>query len=673
MGLPTRNLDDRTFQDIVDEAKKRIAASCPTWTDHNVSDPGITLVELFAWMAEMILYRLNQVPEKNYIKFLELIGLTLREPEPARTQVIFYLSAPQPQTITIPWGTEVATVRTEGRPSIVFSTDEDLEIRPPKLIALISREASAAARDKYTYREHNLRQLGVTGFAVDVFGSRPTPGNALYFGFENDLSYNVLGVNATCITATGMGIDIANPPWEWEVWYGSKGEERWLPAVVETDGTGGLNQSGLIQLRLPRMSERELAKQRAYWLRCRVVEPTVAGAGYDVSPRLTDVQVASWGGMVWATHASIARHESLGRSDGSPGQVFHLEHTPLLRRFQDETIQVRAEGERETWEKWGEVPDFSASGPADKHFTLDGMSGEIRFGPTLRQPDGSTRSYGAIPPRGAAIRFSSYRYGGGVNGNVQAGTLTVLKTSIPYVDRVVNPADASGGTDPETVEIAQLRAQHLLRSRGRAVTASDYEDLAALADSRVQRARCVQPLNTDSNDGPLAGQVHLLLVPRVSQSNGRITADQLQLSDDVRESVRRYLDDYRLLTVRLDIREPEYVWVAVELAITCDFDADPERVRRDAEQQLYHFLNPISGGPAGNGWPFGRPLYASDIYTCLQGIPGLLFIETLHLYLVPPAGNRQEINSKLPVPVHGLIASAEHRVTVQSAPEVPGS
>ena len=88
MGLPTRNLDDRTFQDIVDEAKKRIAASCPTWTDHNVSDPGITLVELFAWMTEMIIYRLNQVPEKNYIKFLEMLGLRLREPEPARARLV---------------------------------------------------------------------------------------------------------------------------------------------------------------------------------------------------------------------------------------------------------------------------------------------------------------------------------------------------------------------------------------------------------------------------------------------------------------------------------------------------------------------------------------------------------------------------------------------------------
>ena len=76
MGLPTLNLDDRTFQDIVSEAKKRISASCPEWTDHNVSDPGVTLVELFAWMTEMIIYRLNKVPQKNYIKLMELLGHT---------------------------------------------------------------------------------------------------------------------------------------------------------------------------------------------------------------------------------------------------------------------------------------------------------------------------------------------------------------------------------------------------------------------------------------------------------------------------------------------------------------------------------------------------------------------------------------------------------------------
>lgn len=661
MGLPTRNLDDRTFQDIVDEAKKRIAASCPAWTDHNVSDPGVTLVELFAWMTEMILYRLNQVPEKNYIRFLELLGLKLQEPEPARAEVTFYLSAPQQHTIIIPKGTEVATVRTETRPSIIFSTEADLAIQPPQLTTLITREGSAQADDKHAYRSHNLPQLRAGLTPIDAFGSPPRIGNALYFGFENNLSHHILALELTCSTAKAMGIDINNPPWVWEVWYGGPGEERWLPAIIEQDGTGGMNQSGVIYVRLPEMRQRDLHHQRAFWLRCRVVEPEVKGRNYDISPRLSNAVEASWGGSVWATHASVVRQEPLGRSDGAPGQVFRVEQTPLLQRLPEEVIEVQVEGQ-EVWEKWREVPDFADSGPFDKHFTCDSATGEIRFGPALRQPDGSTRSYGALPPRGGLIRFSAYRYGGGVAGNVQAGTLTVPKTSIPYVDRVVNHTEATGGRDQETIEMVQMRAQQLLRSRGRAVTPSDYESLAMLADSRVQRARCVQPAAAGASEGPLAGQIYLLLIPRVNRPERQLTPDQLNLTEDLKESVQRYLDDYRLLAVRLKIEQPDYQWISVNLSVTPTFDADPERVRREVEQALYRFLNPLVGGLDGQGWPFGRTLYPSDVYTCLRRVSGIEHIESMRLYHHLAEGNRKEITDKLTITARGLIASAEHEV-----------
>ncbi len=664
MGLPTQNLDDRTFQDIVDEAKKRIAASCPDWTDHNVSDPGITLVELFAWMTEMVLYRLNQVPEKNYIKFMELLGLKLRAPESARTEATFYLSSPQPQSIVIPKHTELATVRTETRPSVVFSTDRDREIRPPVLTALLTREMPGQAKGKPAYREHNLQHLGVTGYEFSAFGARPRVGDALYFGFENDLSHHVLGLELTCPTAIGMGIDPNNPPWQWEGWLGEEGARRWLPAVVEKDSTGGMNKSGMVMLRLSKIAQRELQKHRAFWVRCRVVGGDVAGPNYEASPKVRNVVANSWGGSVPATHASVVHEEVLGRSDGSPGQVFFVEHTPLLRRAEEETIEVQAQGSEE-WEAWREVPDFADSGPFDKHFTCDSATGEVRFGPALRQRDGSVQAYGAIPPRGARIRFSTYRYGGGVAGNVQAHTLTVPKTSIPYIDRVTNHAEAVGGIDPETIEMAQMRAPQLLRTRSRAVTAEDYEALARLADSRVQRARCVQPTSSAAEKDLAGGQVFVLLVPKVNRPEGYIAPEQLRLDEDMRQIVGRYLDDARLLTVRLDIREPAYIWVAVEMALVSSHNADPERVRRDVERQLYRFLNPIVGGQEGNGWPFGRDLYPSDVYTCLQSVRGFEFIETLHLFQVRSSGERTEISGRLDVPVHGLIASAEHRVEVR--------
>src|SRR2546427_469346 len=83
-----------------------------------LSDPRITLLELFDWMTALLLYRLNRVPDRNYIKFLELIGVHLEPAKAAVAQLLFRLSAPQPDTVVIPQHTSVATVRTEAREAI---------------------------------------------------------------------------------------------------------------------------------------------------------------------------------------------------------------------------------------------------------------------------------------------------------------------------------------------------------------------------------------------------------------------------------------------------------------------------------------------------------------------------------------------------------------------------
>jgi len=130
MPLPSPPIDTRRFQDIVDEIKGMIPRYCPEWTDHNVSDPGIALVELFAWMTEGLLYRANQVPEKNYVQFLDMIGIRLSARESAQAPVTFYLSGPPQQPLTIPMGIEVATTRTETSRAVVFTTEADLVVRP---------------------------------------------------------------------------------------------------------------------------------------------------------------------------------------------------------------------------------------------------------------------------------------------------------------------------------------------------------------------------------------------------------------------------------------------------------------------------------------------------------------------------------------------------------------
>src|SRR2546423_346895 len=113
MALPVPNLDDRRFQELVNESKRLVQQKCPEWTDHNVHDPGVTLIELFAWMTDQVIYRLNRVPDKVYVKFLELLGVRMFPPTAARAPVTFWLAASQPEVVRIPSGTQVATVRTE--------------------------------------------------------------------------------------------------------------------------------------------------------------------------------------------------------------------------------------------------------------------------------------------------------------------------------------------------------------------------------------------------------------------------------------------------------------------------------------------------------------------------------------------------------------------------------
>src|SRR5947209_10320773 len=114
-------LDDLRFQELVSEARTRIARHSPEWTEHNVSDPGITLIELFAWFTDILVYRVDRVPDRLHRALLELVGVTPAQPGLARAGIRFMLE-PGAAGVTIPAGTEVAAPRTAGHDAVVFRT-----------------------------------------------------------------------------------------------------------------------------------------------------------------------------------------------------------------------------------------------------------------------------------------------------------------------------------------------------------------------------------------------------------------------------------------------------------------------------------------------------------------------------------------------------------------------
>ena len=662
MPLPTVSLDDRRFQDIVDQAKTLIPQYCPEWTDHNVSDPGVALIELFAWMTDLLLYRVNQTPDNMYVKFLDLIGVRLDPPRSANVPITFYLSAPQPGPVTIPENTEVGTVRTESNAAIIFTTEADLVIRPPKLIAAFTRDIDR--RDEGQWVTHELSQIDLPGQRIQLFAGEPNPGDAFYLALKEDHSHQILGITLECQAAETAGVDPTNPPIVWEVWQG--GADRWAPCEIEHDGTGGFTWSGAVVLHLPAMAQISFRDVSGHWLRVRMIEAPAGSATYEKSPEVGQLRLVSLGGTVSARHAVTVLDEVVGEADGTPGQVFRLSQTPVLARdtARDYLVTTAPGG---ATEKWVEVADFGDSGQNDPHFTLDSNDGTLTLGPALLQPDGNVYRFGKVPAKGGALRFSRYQHGGGAAGNVPKGMISILKSSIPYIARVVNRRPALGGRDGQSLDDAKLRAPQRLRTQTRAVTKDDYETLARQVPG-VLRAHCLGPgAQPGGPNDPKPGNVVVTILSEVDEPNGHIAPERLLLSTELSQATQAYLTERRLIGTQVTVQAPVFYWVSVEARVGLPPNAEPglvAEVRRRCEVELLRYLNPCVGGPEGKGWPFGRELHTSELLALLQRIQGVEFVDDLKVFYRETATGAapRPAPTRLVIPQNGLICSDDHRV-----------
>jgi predicted phage baseplate assembly protein len=649
MALPAPNLDDRTFQDIVDETKRLIPRYCPEWTNHNLSDPGVALIELFAWMSEMVLFRLNQVPDRLYTKFLDLVGIQPFPPSVARVDLTFWLSGPRDTPVVVPAGTEVSTSGGLPGEAVVFSTCADLVMSPPQLVS--AKTGTAGDEGRLVDAWDDLR---LPGAEVVCFNSDPiSPGDAVYLGFAESIAGSVVRLSVSA-SIEGIGVDPADPPIGWEVWSG----ETWLAAAVQADTTGGLNRDGQLVLALPpAMGGLSLGGTRAFWLRGRLRAARADQPSYRASPRISALSVETLGGTVAAEHAEVVGQESLGRSDGTQDQSFTLRRAPVLPRREGERVSVV--GLTETTE-WTEVEDFTASGPEDRHYVLDGASGQLRFGPTVRYADGSVRQHGAIPPDGAEIVMSGYRHGGGARGNVGSNTLTSMRVSVPYVDRVTNLAAAAGGVDGETVRNAKLRGPFTLRTGQRAVTVRDFERLTMEASSEVARVRCLAPA------GP-GDPVRLLVVPQVRTSPEQHEIDDFALSPALFDAIGRHLEPRRMLGTTVDIGTPYYQGVTVAALVQALPGRPNALVRQRALDVLYRYVNPLTGGADGEGWPFDTDLNAAPLAELLEAIEGVERVEEVLLFAYDlRTGQRVGAGREvMRLDRSSLFLSARHQVVVR--------
>lgn len=646
----TSNLDNLRFQaDLVDEARKRIIRYCPEWTEYNVSDPGITLIELFAWMTEQIIYRLNLIPRKNYVKFLEMLGIQLEPPVAARTELTFYLSAPFPLRPDrpgerthwcIPEGTQISAMAPDNA-AITFTTDQCLTINTPRLTQL--RPQNFSPKNYYHESTNKMDEFKVFD---DPMGARWA---YFYLGFDPTINIagHILRLHVECASAQGTGSKPSDPPWEWHACVGEEtgarqsnlqssaahdenGAHHWEMVVTgkmdeERDTTGGFNYpKGHLTLYLPlAMKPSLLHGLEAYWVRCALCTDPNKQNCYQKSPVIQSLRVEVLGASTTASNAITVTQEVLGVSSGEPGQIFYLKQTPLLplRAANGEVIEVeevilhsddapnsnrQAVAFQPQFVPWEKVENFAHSTQHDRHYAVDLATGEVRFGPAIRQRDGSIRQYGRIPALGMKIRMQKYRYSRGAKGNVPRHQVSVLHQSIPYVDRVTNWERVTDGRDQESLEEAMLRAQRLLRAQQRAVTASDYELLAKQHDRSIARVKCITPQLEDAHGGAngnsakprlAPGQVRLLIVPAAYEGLQQNDFSQFALRSDLERVVRRRLGAFRLLTSTLDVRAPNYLGVFIDAQIVVDERRNPQQVEEAVNRALRAYITPLRPAP----------------------------------------------------------------------------
>lgn len=643
--LPSPNLDDRGFQDLVDDAKRLVQQRCPSWTDHNVSDPGVTLIEAVAQMVDQLIYRLNRVPDLNYIKFLELLGVELRPPAAAHGSATFWLSSPQPQVVTVRADCQVATPRTDVSQPVIFSTTRPLDIIPCSL----SRSAILPAQGSAT---DTTMTLGRGGFRA--FSAAPQVDDALMIGLSNAVPSCAVLIRLDCVVS-GRGVDPRRPPVVWEAWT----EQGWLPCDRHSDGTGGLNQPGDVVLHVPDGHQASvISGERAGWLRCRLIEALPDQPTYAESPTILDIHAHTVGGTAPTINAESVRGEVLGRSDGTPAQRFLLQRRPVVASDTPLTLTATLGDDSSLWT---EITDFANSGPDDRHFRVDSYGGEVHFGPAIRQGDGTLRRYGDTPLAGSTLRLEAYRTGGGQAGNVAPGQVRVLKTSIPYVARVENRSAAVGGAEAESLADAKARGPLLLRSRGRAVSAKDFEELALDAAQGAARVACIP------EEGAPAS-VRLLVVPHVTGDEfGAIPRADLNPPPQLLERICGSLDERRLVGTRLLVQPPDYSWLTAVVRLSARPRFDPTALRTEVLRALYRLFDPLTGGPDGTGWPFGRSARVHEIHAALSRILGVDMSREVNVALYPAeadTGRRGAAADRVDLPATGLVYSFDHQVKV---------
>ncbi len=795
MSLPIPNLDNKTFDELVVEARALISRYAPEWTDHNLSDPGITLIDLFAWLSEMQIYGLNRVTRNHILKFLELVNNRPRNPRSATVDLTFTPieydvtpeSPPKGTVIPIEWGTKVSAMDSTSGEKVIFEVEPDYKITSEvledlreqnvpenvieKLVLLENRICAAedvflaALRETlgesrlFKYRSMildafrcptalNVSPLKLAGVLTNdneswidnteansldgifylAFGETARRNSKLYIGLhgpatcpaaEFKLKVNVHSSDLPAEKTVSVIAESAVLPSAeliWEYWNGSKWQ---ILAII--DHTAALTLNGQIVFDLPedivpaslkniQLNSPPAGYGSLYWLRAMVNR-----SGYEIPPRLDTILLNT----VSASHKETFRNEH-SSGTGLPFQAVRLDHKPVLAGSLELVVQEEASDDSPpdiSGRTWQEVSDFDASGPEDRHYTLNLAEGIINFGDGIQ---------GRVPPKGVDnLNIVCYRVGGGEKGNVQPGTINRIESDLGGL-KVINRKSAIGGHGGEDLDAAQKRARRDLKSRFRAITSVDFEELALQTPGiQIARAKALPMYHPGLTAMRIPGTITVVVVPHILPGSLKSLLENYQFTDQdlnrlqvagklplavvqrlgglvdqeihgegqfieklknllgagdaaryqsiilqqaraaipsqgFLNTVVKHLEQKRLVATQLHVVGPEFISVDVKATLQSNGRLGPAALQADVEHALDKLLDPYGGGPDNKGWPFGRAVHKSEIYQVIESIEGVACVDRLVL----SSNSCYPGSDSIQIPKIGLVYAGHHNLKI---------
>jgi hypothetical protein len=667
-AVPRLELLPASRNDVTEELLGRRQSFTADWTSARPTDAGIALVKLFSEEMEPVLERLNRLPEKAFVDFLDLAGVSPVPARPAAALLEFEVSESAPQSVSINKGFQVGARPATGQGDLViFETEQSLFAAPAKI-------AEAHTQQQSAFKAVDLKS------SFQPFGNRPEAGNALLIGLSGNIEPGPtisLGLRIAAPADAPPPVPIGGiaplslaPPalLEWSVLDDGSFEA----AEVVFDETGGLQHSGVIELQLPArwrpgFVDGLQSKEPLRWLRLRLAFGT-----YKEAPKLAAVKL----NMARAIAARTIFNEALESILSSRGRQWRLSQRPILPdsliievddggfdinsapEVNATSITERADDaqgnggstQKSKTRRWRQVPDLASHKADDEVYVVDPLSGIVTFG------DGKN---GAQVPQGFRnVRAASYRVGGGAAGAVAAGAISVKLSSASFVTKVGNPWPATGGADRETQQQALQRGPQQIRARGRAVTVADYELLARNATGAlVERAHAVAGLHPLFPGKPIPGVVGIFVVPP-AEAEGIPTPNEETL-----RAIARYLsEEVAPAGIEIVAAAPRYHRIRLEAEITIMAAEDATDVVRRVLKELDRYLHPLTGGEDRTGWPFGGRLHHQSLIRMLTAVAGVSDVSNLNI--IADGIRRKDCDDFVPA-AHALLLPEVHQIVAK--------